>query len=386
MNHHAHGLRALTALGLILSACGPTATPTPTSHPPTATSAPTQTAPPSPTPAPLPTPIPTSAVDDIASRLDAIFKTAAAEGAFTGSVLIARDGEVLLVQGYGLADRANKVANTPQTKYRLATLTQLFTAVAILQLQDQGRLTVQDQVCTYVSDCPNGWSAITLHELLTHSSGLSSATDLSLPADQQIQAASASELKFEPGKGFAASPVGYLLLGKVIEKASGQTYEAYLQEHVFDPLKMTGTGYDYGQGDLASGYSGTGTTAVKLVDAQALFAAGAVYSTVEDLYRLDEALYTEALLSQNSVGDLFTGYVQNPEYPAGMKAGYGGFTILLPDPPRLAEGTGYIDGFGYVSVVQRWPDDRSVIIILSNQQTVSVWDFAAQVNKELFGR
>lgn len=167
---------------------------------------------------------------------------------------------------------------------------------------------------------------------------------------------------------------------------SGQSYEAFLQVNIFDPLQMSNTGYDHEQTDLALGYPGTGTTGAKLINPQGLFAAGALYSTVEDLYLWDQALYINDLVSQKALDSMSTGYFQNPHYPAGMKAGYGGYVLVLPTPPRLIEGTGYIDNFGYVSVVHRWLDDEITIIILANQQNASVWDLAALINKELFER
>jgi CubicO group peptidase (beta-lactamase class C family) len=149
---------------------------------------------------------------------------------------------------------------------------------------------------------------------------------------------------------------------------------------------MSNTGYDHGQVDLALGYRSKSDDVADPVNPRGLFAAAALYSTVEDLYLFDQALYTDKLVSQKTLDTMFTGYVQNPHYPTGMKVGYGGYTIVLPSRPRLTEGVGYINGFGFVSVVHRWPDDNIIIIILTNQQDVYAWDNAAAINRELFGR
>jgi CubicO group peptidase (beta-lactamase class C family) len=182
---------------------------------------------------------------------------------FSGSVLIARNGKVLVRKGYGEADRKKHVVNTAQTKFRIGSLTKQFTAMAILILQAQGKLNVRDRICTYLGDCPTTWQKITFHHLLTHTSGI---PDFAGFPDFKITMRSPSSptqtiarfkdkpLDFQPGKKFSYSNSGYVVLGAIIEQASGKRYETFLQENIFVPLQMVNSGYDHNKRYLAVGY------------------------------------------------------------------------------------------------------------------------------------
>jgi CubicO group peptidase (beta-lactamase class C family) len=149
----------------------PTATvPPPTAIPPTATRiSPTVTAVPPTVPAPPTLAVATTA---LGADLDAMFQKLAKDGTFSGSALVAQNGQILLSQGYGLADRDKNLSNTSRTKFRIVSLTKAFTAMAILILQEQGKLKVQDSLCVHLKDCPDAWKPVTLHHLLTHTSGI----------------------------------------------------------------------------------------------------------------------------------------------------------------------------------------------------------------------
>ncbi len=164
--------RLTLVLIVTLSACAPAATP----MPPTATNPPPTLAPtavPTNTPAVtvMPAPTATRSAQDLAADIDKTMQMLVWAGAFSGSVLVARNGEVILNQGYGLADREKKTPNTSQTKFPIASITKQFTAMAIMLLQEQGKLNVQDKICAYLKDCPTTWQSITIHQLLTHTSG-----------------------------------------------------------------------------------------------------------------------------------------------------------------------------------------------------------------------
>jgi CubicO group peptidase (beta-lactamase class C family) len=360
----------------------PTATnppPAATVPPPTATPLPPIVTVPPPTATAAPTPTLSPANATLAASLDAQFHKWAADGTLSGAVLVARNGRVMLSQGYGFADRVKKTPNTPQTKFRIASLTKAFTAMAILILQEQGKLTVQDKLCTYMADCPDSWKPVTLHHLLTHTSGIFDSVDMATPADQVVTYAKAFPMASQPGQKFSYNNTGYILLGKVIEAVSGQTYETFLQKNIFEPLQMSRTGYDHGQADLALGYSGaTGTLPVQPTNPQAVFAAGALYSTVEDVYRWDQALYTEKLIPRRSLDAMFTAQAPLAD-GSGESYGYGWF--IVPDKPRLINHQGSFAGF--VSDIHRYPDDNATIIVLSNQDNTAPYNTAELVAGQL---
>ncbi len=325
-------------------------------------------------------PAPTLAMDytALSADFDATGRMLAQRGYFSGSVLVARNGQVILSQGYGFADYAQHIPNTAQTKFRIGSITKQFTAMAILILQEQGKLTVSDKLCAYLADCPESWQAVTLHQLLTHTSGIPDTTNLSESLDQAIADAKARPLDFQPGEKFGWSNTGYNLLGKVIEAASGQTYESFLQQNIFEPLGMSNTGYDHGQADLALGYETSGSYPVMLDNPDVLFACGALYSTVEDLYRWDQALYTARLVSQKTLDAMFTAYVVIPD-SGGQSYGYG--WVIRLGTPRLIMHDGVLTGFR--SVIFRYPDDKTTIIVLANQQNLDPISLAGLIAGKL---
>jgi CubicO group peptidase (beta-lactamase class C family) len=308
---------------------------------------------------------------------------------FSGSVLIARNGRVLVRKGYGEADRKKHLVNTAQTKFRLASLTKQFTAMAILILQAQGKLNVHDRICTYLSGCPPTWQKITLHHLLTHTSGipdfggfpdyLTTQGSPSSPA-QTIARFKNKPLDFQPGKTFSYSNSGYVVLGAIIERASGATYEAFLRDNIFVPLQMVNSGYDHNNGNLAVGYRDQTSVPADFVDMSIPYAAGGLYSTVEDLYRWDRALYTDKLIPKNLRDKMFTPFA----IPKKGGLGYGyGWGIGEADNHLLVSHEGVINGFH--GVIARYPNDKTVIIILGNRQDMNLFEMRTQIAKIVFG-
>ena len=239
---------------------------------------------------------------------------------FSGSILIARDGKVLFSQGYGMANLEHDVPNTPQTKFRLGSITKQFTAMAIMILQERGKLNVQDKVKKYLPDAPKAWDEITIHHLLTHTSGIPNYTAFpeflkTLPVRVTLKELIAKfkdkPLDFKPGEKFRYSNSGYVVLGQIIETASGQNYPTFMKEAIFDPLEMNDTGYDNATAIIkhrASGYTrrlGIVLTNCDYVDMSIPHAAGALYSTVEDLLKWDQALSArQARIPGNRRGDV----------------------------------------------------------------------------------
>lgn len=306
----------------------------------------------------------------LGQTVDAFITPFVESGSFGGAVLIARGEEVLISKGYGMANLEHGVPNTPQTRFRLGSLTKQFTAMAILMLQEQGQLDVQDPICDYVTDCPEAWRSIIIHHLLAHASGIPNFTEfldysetMALKSDvvETISRFRNKPLDFEPGTHFCYSNSGYIVLGYIIKKIAGTDYDQFLQENIFQPLGMLDTGYDHPGLVLkhrASGYRDMGNGKYKraaYVHMSLPYAAGGLYSTVEDLYRWDRALYTETLVSQPSLELMFTPHAQDYGYGWRIRKGPNGTSIGH---------TGEISGF--TTFIGRFVDDDVVVIVLSN--------------------
>lgn len=239
---------------------------------------------------------------------------------FNGSVLVAEKGEIIYKKGFGLANIEWEIPNQADTKYRLASITKQFTAMLIVQLVAENKLALNVPISTYLPDYPkkNG-DIITIHHLLTHSSGTPNYTSFpdyrdrmshSTNPEEIVQFFSDSTLLFTPGEKFDYSNSGYVLLGVIIEKVTGQSYEIVLQEKIFTPLGMNNSGYDHHSAILknrAAGYYKNGKSYINAsyIDLTVAFSAGCIYSTVEDLFLWDQALYTEKLLPKQYLDLLF---------------------------------------------------------------------------------
>lgn len=164
------------------------------------------------------------------------------------------NGKIVSEKGYGFANEEWGIPNSTSTEYRIFSMTKQFTGACILLLQERGLLKVQDPVSKYVSDLPESWQAITLHQLLTHTSGIPNYPDMTPRAKEynrlgatpreMVEVAATQPLEFKPGTKLNYSNTGYILLGMVIEKVSGQTYADFLKKNIFDPLGMEHSGYD----------------------------------------------------------------------------------------------------------------------------------------------
>lgn len=322
----------------------------------------------------------TTADQALATKIDALMTKLNEEGTFNGTVLIAHNGQVVLNKGYGLADRAQNIAHTPTTRFRLASITKQFTAMAILMLQEQGKLSVEDQVCQYIADCPVSWQEMTIHQLLTHTAGVYDLRDFTytgrtppVPSTsaQLIERIKAEPLAFAPGEGSSYNNGGFMLAGYIIEQVSGQSYAEFLQEHIFDPLGMKNTGYAAAADALAIGYRNA-TTAENPLDGSRLFAAAGVYSTVEDLYLYTQALNTDKLLAPPSLETFFKPHIAfgadnggfSPGYEPPVSYAYGWAVATFHGHPVIGH-DGWLEGYG--GDVRRYPADNVTTILLMNQ-------------------
>jgi CubicO group peptidase (beta-lactamase class C family) len=320
----------------------------------------------------------------LSAEFDALVEKNHQAGLFDGSILVAQNGQVIFSKGYGFADREKKIPNTSQTKFRLASISKQFTAMAILLLQEQGKLNVDDSICKYITNCPEIFKPVKIHHLLSHSSGIPNSTQYSLPGDQMLP--KTATLYFKPGEQFEYSNVGYDLLRILVETVSGQSYASFLEQNIFEPLEMSNTGVDdMKQTDLAKGYSNAeGDMALPPV-----WGVDSVYSTVEDMYLWDQALYTDKLLPRPALKSILTPQIAVPDGmyygfdgSKGWSYGYGWF-IAPKELGYLIHG-GMLPG--YRTEIRRYVGDKAVIILLTNHEAIALHETAEAIAEKLFGK
>lgn len=317
-------------------------------------------------------PPPTDA--QIVAQVDDYMRAAVEHELFRGSILVARAGRPIVSRSYGEANVELDVPNTPQTVFRLASVSKQFTAAAILLLQQRGQLKVGDRISQHLESCPEAWREVTIHHLLSMTSGMPGVTGLELgplrglpvPWDQWLEAIRKKPLDFAPGTDFAYANSGYTLLGFIIERVSGQSYGDFLREHIFRPAGMTRTDYEDPQRIVkqrATGYRqlpGESIANVPYAELIRLYAAGGVYSTTEDLLRWDEALRAEKILTRESIA-LMTTPVREM-YPGKIYA-YGCWIHHKRGRQEVAHG-GNLAGF--ITYFARYPAEQIAIVVLSN--------------------
>jgi CubicO group peptidase (beta-lactamase class C family) len=324
---------------------------------------------------------------DLAKKVDEYMRAYVNEGNFSGTVLMARKGKILISKGYGMANSELNVRNVPSTKLRLGSITKQFTAMAVMQLQERKRLSVHDPLSKYIPDYPQG-DKITIHHLLTHTAGIPNLTDLPeygaymlnpSPVRKTIDLFKNRPLDFPPGEKYKYSNSGYIILSYVIEKASGQSYESFVSENIFKPLNMKNSGYDHQEIILknrASGYvlTGEGLMNAPYIDMSIPSGGGALYSTVGDMYLWDRSLYKEALVSRKSLDAMFTPY----------KEGYGyGWIIANLNGRKIITHDGSVNGF--LTHIARYVDDDACIVILSNIMNSPIPEISRDLRAILFG-
>ncbi len=307
----------------------------------------------------------------IKQQLDDYFTQLEEAKTFSGSVLLAKDGNIIFTKGYGMADIAAGVKNKPGTVLNIGSLSKAFTSMSIMILEERGLLRTTDTVAKYIPEFPNG-DKITLHHLLSHSSGLfeylnnpilwAFCTSYHTPEDL-LPYYMDYPLSFEPGSQFEYCNSNYVTLGIIIERITGQSFQDFIDANILTPLKMEHTGYDplgILFPDMAIGYDllNPPTVTMDFNDSIA-YTAGAINSTVIDLYKWDQALYTEKLVSSASLEKLFT-----------PNLGDYGYAWWINDMEINGEMHNHIwhwgAYFGFHSFISRFVDDDLTVIILAN--------------------
>jgi CubicO group peptidase (beta-lactamase class C family) len=317
-------------------------------------------------------------------EINEVLKAYTKQNSFNGTVLVAQHGVVLLEKGYGFKNMQTNALNDSNTIYQIGSLTKQFTAIIILQLQEQLRLSVSDPLIKYIPDYPGG-DKITIENLLTHTSGIVNYTKDELfmnnnavnpiTIENLIAQFKNKPLEFTPGEKYSYSNSGYILLGYIIQKITGKSYFEVVRENIFQPLGMNHSGFDFKalkNRDKATGYLRLSRKINKpapIVDSTISFSAGGIYTTVGDLYKWDRALYSEKIVSSASLEKAFTPYRANYGYGWVIDTTYGK-KVLMHE--------GGI--FGFVSFIGRIPVDEICIILLDNRGSEGLPKIGENIN------
>ncbi len=312
------------------------------------------------------------------------------EGNMPGaSLLVIRNGKPLIKRGYGMANMEEDIKAGPETNYRLASITKQFIAASVLLLREDGKLQLTDPIRKWLPELPTSDDAITVEQMLSHTSGMTDYEDL-IPEDtiEQVQDADVLRMMstdhgsyFKPGSAYRYSNTAYVLLGLVIERISGETLPAFLKQRIFDPLGMNHTLlYEAHRGPQvahrAYGYSYV-DGAWKRTDQSVTSATrgdGGIYSSIHDLAKWDAALYDDRLLSTESRKLAFSPHVQVTGEPYDASYGFGW---------RITDDTLWHSGesMGFRNVIVRWPGQHFTIILLSNRNDPEPYQTALAIAK-----
>ena len=316
------------------------------------------------------------------ARIDQIVRSYVDAHTFMGTVLVARGSQVLFSRGYGSANLEWDVPNTPNTKFRLGSITKQFTAASILLLEERGKLSVNDPVKKYLPDAPAAWDKITIFNLLTHTSGIPNFTSFpdyaklepfSTTAEQLVGRFRDRPLDFEPGTSWNYSNSGYVLLGYLIERISGVSYETFVRDNIFTPLGMKDSGYDSNTAIIlhrAAGYvyAGNHFENSSFVHMTVPHGAGALYSTTEDLLKWVQGLFGGKLLQPASLDKMTTPFKSNYAF---------GLTVDSTRGHKVIEHGGGINGFN--TDLAYYPEDKLTVVALSNVNGSAPNEIAAKL-------
>jgi CubicO group peptidase (beta-lactamase class C family) len=349
------------------------------------------------------------AAQSIPGRLDEYLAARTRLGQFSGAVLVASEGKVLLRKGYGYASLDHLVPVTPDTKFEIASLTKAFTAFAIHDLARQQKLRLDAPFCNYFDGCPDAWKPITVTQLIHHVSGIPDyEEDLDMGTEKYFAAltrddsaktnidwARAKPLDFAPGTQFKYSNTAYLILGLIIEKVSGKTYEEYLRERVFTPLQMTSTmhidrtrvqrnratpySHQAPLYDLVGGIDLTTSTQLRpvpLLRQTPPQADGGLLSTIDDLHK-----WTRAILGDGPLDAAFVHELLTPNQPGDYASGW--FINKRFDRDRITH-NGILPGM--VSEIDLYPQSKTIVILLSNLDRIRLSNIVRDLTSIVFGK
>ncbi len=316
-------------------------------------------------------------------------------GLFNGTALVAKKGKIIFEKGYGLANIEWNIPNKPDVKFRIGSITKQFTATLIMQLVEEGKIKLEGKITDYLPDYrKDTGDKVTIRELLNHTSGIKSYTNIPhMWSDSSrnhytekyfIKHFLSGDFEFEPGTSFAYNNTGYYLLAAIIEKVTGKSFGEVLKERILVPVGMENSGAEDEEVPIAKKASGY----LKFINKYMLdpyiympnaMGAGNMYSTVEDMYKWDRALYTNKILSAESKKEMFT--------PNMAKYGFGWFIMKTPidangDSLKIVWHTGGINGFN--TIIFRIVSDSSLVLLFNNNGTAPLLSIANKITKILY--
>jgi CubicO group peptidase (beta-lactamase class C family) len=328
-----------------------------------------------------------------AARVDALFADFNHADTPGASVMVIRDGAVVFSKGYGLADLEKKTPIAPETNFRLASVSKQFTAMAVLMLAERKKLSLDETLPAFFPEFPEFGKQITVRHLLTHTSGLLAYEDLipdgtTIPVlDQDVlrilmgnAATNAAPTYFPPGLQYRYSNSGYALLALIVEARSGQKFARFLKDNIFTPLGMTNTlAYEagvsvvpnrsYGHALRTNGWQRTDQSLTSSV-----LGDGGIYSSVADLFKWDQALYTTKLSSAKTRQEAFT-----PATPTDKPGRSYGFGWYLGEYRGLKQIWHSGESIGFRTRLARYPEKNFSVIILCNRADAKLEEFPARI-------
>ena len=336
------------------------------------------------------------------TQIDELLNLYARYGKLNGSILVAHHGQIMYKKGFGFANMEWKVPNEPTTKHKLASISKQFTAMLIMQLYADDKLQLDTPISTYLPEYPRQKADyITIHQLLTHTSGIQDYGAVMHYEDFEREQFSPKELvdlmadtslHAMPGYVYQYSNTGYMVLGLIIETICNKPYHEVLQERILDPLGMENTGFERNLTIIPNKSSGYEYDYVfgqfhkaPYINMSTVYAAGAIYSTVEDLYLWDQALYTEKLLPKEMMEEYLKGHIT-------MFRGMYGYGWQV-EPLSLGVSGSQVDAighgggiYGYRTRIIRIPQSQSSIIILNNTTRVNAMEIVYAIGAILYDK
>jgi CubicO group peptidase (beta-lactamase class C family) len=332
------------------------------------------------------------AQDSTVQKLEVLMNAYGKLDKFSGSVLVARQGKILLKGGYGLKNIKDSTFNDAHTVFQIASITKTFTSAMILKLVEQKKLALTDRVSKFYPGYPHG-DSITIEHLLTHTSGIWDYTrdddfrnnkqiNGSVHVEELIKFFKDKPLDFAPGTAWAYSNSGYYLLGYIIQKLTGMPYEKAVRQYIFNPLRMSHSGFDFkhlASVDKAIGYYADSTEKpikpTPIVDSASPYAAGSIYSTVEDLYKWHRGLQGYSIVRRQLLQQAYTPYKN--------KYGYGWIIDSLNGKLMVSHSGGI---FGFRTDFARIPEDDVCVILLSNTEIPGISNITRRILAVLYGQ
>jgi len=327
---------------------------------------------------------------DVTARIDTLLQAYTTLYKFNGTVLVARGGIILFDKGYGYRQVANRIQHDKTSIFQIGSVTKQFTTAIIQKLQAEGKLNVQDAISKYFPQFPRG-DSITVEHLMLHTSGIYNYTndktfmenEVTKPANREKMIATFRDkpASFSPGTNWQYSNSAYLLLGYIIELVTKKPYEQVVREYIFNPLKMTNSGFDFThlqRKEKSTGYftfNEKDTVTSPIVDSSVSFSAGAIYSTTQDLYRWHQALQKNVILTKAQQEKAYT--------PIKSNYGYGWVIDSLYGKREVTHGGGI---HGFTSDFLRIPSDDICIVLLCNTSSPALHNIAKDIVAILYNK